>query len=659
MNELIAFAACAWILAALLGLLGRWETPGRALLVSGTLLLIVEAIATLPGGTAPLVLPVTLTAPVVFALSPTALWLMGFGLAPAALACALGTPAEHGRHGWQFGAACMLLGTLGVFGFQEGAAFLISWELMSLGGAVMILRERLASPGRPVLFMLALLETGSVAILAAFLLLGGAASGFMFSAFAAHGATLPTGLQVLAGVLLILGFGAKLGLLPFYEWFPAAYGAGSGASGALLSGVVLNAAYFALARGLLNWLPGDGAAVFGLGVVLIAWSVVTSILAILYAFQEEDWRKLLSLSTAENAAIAAAALGAALLFRHAGLPLLAGLAWAVALLHLAGHGLAKGALLLCADGVYHATGKFLIRQAGLVRRGGGLLALGALVAAMSLAAMPPTAGFVSEWYVFQTLFQGFHLPGLAGRLVLALAGAGLALTAAVAFATFVKVFGLGLLGEDEPVPARIPARHSLAVLCLGLLVLITAVGMPWWLGALTDASQSLFGANAPASMRHGWLLVPLTADFAFISPAMLVIAGPLLALLPLALWRFAPRRQLRRAPVWYGGLPRSSERVATSALAFSNALRTFYSFIYRPTLDVEHEHPAEQKYFVRRLRFNHKVAPVFGPRLFAPLVDGVRTAAARVARLQSGHLNAYVAIIGLILALILLLPILS
>ena len=274
MNQLIEFAVCAWILAALLGLLGRWETPGRALLVSGTLLLIVEAIATLPGGTAPLVLPVTLTAPVVFALSPTALWLMGFGLAPAALACALGTPAEHGRHGWQFGAACMLLGTLGVFGFQEGAAFLISWELMSLGGAVMILRERLAPPGRPVLFMLALLETGSVAILAAFLLLGGAASGFMFSAFAAHGATLPTGLQVLAGVLLILGFGAKLGLLPFYEWFPAAYGAGSGASGALLSGVVLNAAYFALARGLLNWLPGDGAAVFGLGVVLIAWSEI-------------------------------------------------------------------------------------------------------------------------------------------------------------------------------------------------------------------------------------------------------------------------------------------------------------------------------------------------------------------------------------------------
>ena len=49
-------------------------------------------------------------------------------------------------------------------------------------------------------------------------------------------------MQIIAGLLLIIGFGAKLGLLPFYEWFPAAYGSGSGASGAIMSGVVLNAA---------------------------------------------------------------------------------------------------------------------------------------------------------------------------------------------------------------------------------------------------------------------------------------------------------------------------------------------------------------------------------------------------------------------------------
>ena len=57
------------------------------------------------------------------------LWLMGFGLVPGLLACLLGTPAKSGRAGWLFGAACSLLGALGVFGVQHGGFFLLAWEL--------------------------------------------------------------------------------------------------------------------------------------------------------------------------------------------------------------------------------------------------------------------------------------------------------------------------------------------------------------------------------------------------------------------------------------------------------------------------------------------------------------------------------------------------
>ena len=72
--------------------------------------------------------------------------------------------------------------------------------------------------------------------------------------------------------------------------------------------------------------------------------VSTAVLTALYAFQEEDWRSLLSLSSAENASIAAAMFGAAMVFRADGKQDLASLAWMVALLHLAGHALAKGGL---------------------------------------------------------------------------------------------------------------------------------------------------------------------------------------------------------------------------------------------------------------------------------------------------------------------------
>ena len=654
-NDFLMTAFWLWAAGVALALLRRAPMLARNLIGLGGVCAILAVLFALPGGIPGFTLPVQFAGePVAVAFSPEALWLLGFGAAPATLACWLGTPAAGKRHSWLLGTGLSLIGALGVFGLQDGVSFLISWELMSLGGAVMILGENLAPrAGRPVLFMLALLEVGAVALLLALLAFDRATHGMAFSGFASGAVQLSGGWHLLLGVLLLLGFGAKLGLLPFYEWFPGAYGTASGASGAVLSGVVLNAAFFGLSRGLLTWLPAARSEwLFALGVLVVVVGVLSAILAILYAFQQEDWRRLLSFSSAENAAIAVTMLGVCLLFRQEGLRELAGLAWIVALLHLAGHSLAKGGLFLVADGVYRARGSYAIAQSGLLRRSPWMLGVGAVFAAMSLAALPPQAGFVSEWYVFQTVFQGFHLTSLSGRLTLALAGAGLALTAAVALATFVKVFGLGLLGDGHHPGSGVPRGNALAVLVLGLGVLALSVGMPRWLDALDPVSAMLFGVHSAQEMVDGWLLVPLTAKFAFISPSLLVIVMPLLALLPLSLLLAARRRPIRRAPVWYGGLHEEPRRTATTALAFSNALRTFYSFIYRPTADTAHEHLG-LAYFVKRLVFTHEVAPLFGPWLFAPVTRLAWTIAGRLRALQSGNLNFYLGLIGLLLVIIL------
>lgn len=654
-NELLAAAAILWALGGVLALSGRGLGVARAALGIGALAAIAAAILALPNGTASTVLPLRMAGEAFgFRIAPEGLWLMGFGLAPAVLACWLATPVASGRAGWLFGVALSLLGALGVFGLQNAGGFLIAWEVMSLGGAVMILHERLSlSPGAPVLFMLGLLEVGAVALLIALLALVTGIGSLGFAGIAEAAASLPMWVQVVLGVLLVIGFGAKLGLLPFYEWFPGAYGAGSGASGAILSGVVLNAAFFGLSRGVLEWVPRQGDGAYGVGMLLVIVGVLSAILAVLYAFQQEDWRALLSFSSAENASIAVAMLGAAMMFRESGLAALAGLAWTVALLHLAGHALAKGTLFLSADGVFQAAGNYEIRHALLARRTLWVFGAGALFAAMSLAAMPPQAGFVSEWYVFQTVFQGFHLPGMGGRLVLALAGAGLALTAAVALATFVKVFGIGLLGAGNRAVGQVSAATVAAVGVLGVGVLALAVGMPAWLGALVEAGRFRFGAAAAQQMHDGLILVPLTATFAFISPSLLVIVMPLLALLPVLLVLTSKHRHaVRRVPVWYGGSAHEMARTATTALTFSNALRTFYSFIYRPTMETTRE-TRTREYFVTRLVFTHDVAPVFGPYLFAPAVRLVRRAAGRLRVLQSGHLNFYLGLIGLLLVIIL------
>jgi len=661
-DELLGLGLAVFMLAALLALVGIGTRAARVLLGFGGLVLLGLVIALLPAGLPPIHTPLGMaTSGATFMLSPDALWLLGFGLPAAVLACWLGTPA-HGQRMWIFGAAASLIGALGVFGLQDAVSFLIAWEIMSLGGAAMILGDDLATEtGRPVLFMLGLLEAGSVALLLAFLLLAGQAGSLSFADFAAAARAMPETARLFVALLLLIGFGAKLGLLPFYEWFPGAYGAGSGATGALLSGLILNAAFFGLSRAFIEWMPASASLpVSVVGIFMIAVAVLSAILTAFYAFQQERWRELLSLSSAENGSIAVCLLGAALMFRQDGLMDLAGLAWTVALLHLAGHALAKGAMFLTADGVYRATADYRLVQRGILAHSPWIFGLGALFAAMSLAAMPPQAGFVSEWYLFQTFFQGFHLTHLGSRLAAALAGAGLALTAAVAFATFIKAFGIGLLGRPGRGGAPVPLATSMAVGVLGLLVLVLAVGMPVWLRNLEPVVTSRFGVNAAARMHDGWLLVPLTAKFAFISPTKLAIAMPLLALLPLSLL-FLSRRQVRTVPVWYGGRSQDAQRSATTALTFSNALRTFYSFVYRPTVETEREHVVEgngRPYFIRRLMFRHDVAPIFGPYLFAPLERLVIALAAKLQIIQSGHLNVYLSLIGGLLLAILFIALL-
>lgn len=648
---LFGLAALAWA-GALAADLFAGARLARLLLAAGALFAACAALwGLLSGGASGATLQFG-NWPVRFRPDGAALWLMLPALLPAFFA-SLSGGANRAR-GWSAGAALSLLGAMGVFGLQDGASFLIAWEAMSFGGAIMLLSEhRKAQAGEDNLFMLALLEVGSVALLLAVLMLG---PGLEFATFAGQWAGWGAVAAFFLACLWLFGFGAKLGLLPFYEWYPGAYGHGSGASGAIMSGIVMNAAYFALGRALLQWL-GNPPWLAAFGIVVLAIGTLTAILAILYAFQQNDWRRLLAFSSAENAAVAVTALGAALVFRAGGQAQLSGLAWTVGVLHLMGHSLAKGTLFFAADAAAAMQGSYHLRQNAILRHAPLTLGLGAALGAMSLAALPPTAGFVSEWYLFQSLFHDFTLASDGSRITLALTGAGLALTSAIALATMVKAFGVGLLGQNEPYGphhrkhlAALPALPRIAVLVTGIAVPVMAVTMVAWLPQLQAALWS--ASQTPASMTHDWLLVPLSAGFAFISPAKLVIVMPLLALLPLVLLGGFRRFPVRRAPIWCGGEDYAAHTGATTSLAFSNALRVFYSFVYRPTNTVGRQFEGKP-YFLKELHFDYSQAPIFGPLVFQPAVRTVHWLTRKLSFLQNGLMNAYLAYIGILLILIL------
>ncbi len=567
-----------FVLAAAVDLWGAPRSFSRALLLLGAAVVLAGSVVALPDGSSTAALWNLGAATVRFHLDAAACWLGIPGWAMFGVAVGTSRRASRGVHA---GFALTALGALGVFGVTNGVALVVAWEIMSLGSGVLLLgRRRDADHSLSIFRMLSMLEVGGVGLLLALVVIGPFTSFSHFGAsLVGHGGAVLFGV----GVLFLLGFGAKLGLGPFYEWYPGAYASGSGASGVVFSGLVLNAAYFALGRALLHWLPNSGEEAI-LGALVILLGVGTAILAGLFAFVQGDWRRLLGMSTAENAGIAVTALGASLIFRSDHLIALAALAWLAGMIHLIGHAVTKGTLLEVGDVVAdsRSRGRYRI-SSRFGPRLGGPTSVGGVIAAMSLAAMPPTIGFMSEWLILEMLFHDFTLGVTGLRVVMVVAGAGVALTAALSLASAVKVIGIGLQGAHAARPA---GGFGWVCAVLGVVILAMSGSAIAWIPLMGRAVW--FDPNEASHLVSGWLITPLSTGFAFISPAMLETIGLGLAAVPVFLFVVVRVRfGSRRVESWGGGEVVDPAISTTTALSLSNAVRTFFAFVYRPERSTE------------------------------------------------------------------------
>ena len=140
----------------------------------------------------------------------------------------------------------------------------------------------------------------------------------------------------------------------------------------------------------------------------MAAGAVTAAIGILYALNERDLKRFLAFSTIENTGIIVTAFGAAMTFGAYGQRALWAFLLLAGLYHVANHGTYKTLLFLEAGVVEHAAGtRDMDRLGGLIHRLPRSAVI-TLAGTLGIAALPPLNGFVSEWLIFQGLFQGFR-----------------------------------------------------------------------------------------------------------------------------------------------------------------------------------------------------------------------------------------------------------
>jgi hydrogenase-4 component F len=320
---------------------------------------------------------------------------------------------------------------------------------------------------------IALAFLGTVLLYYASLHAGVAGGALDIDTLAARAAALDPGVTRLAAALLLLGYGTKVGLAPFHTWLADAHSEAPAPVSALMSGVLLSVAFYAVLRvkSIIDVALGTGFMRTG----LLVLGLLTLVVAAALLVTQRDYKRMLAYSSLEQMGLVAVAAAAG-----------TKLAIAALLLHVAAHGLGKSVLFIAAGHLQLAHDSTAIADVtGVVARN-RVLGFSFAAGLVALLGFPPFALFASEL----AIARGSAAAGLGWPLAVALVLVLVAFGAIVRHSTGLL---LGAPAADAPV---LTLRRSAAAPMLVGLIACAALGIT--AGPLTHV---LTTAGAIASIR--------------------------------------------------------------------------------------------------------------------------------------------------------------
>ena len=533
--------------------------------------------------------------------------------------------------------------------------FLIFWESMTLASYFLVIfeQEKKESISAGYLYFL-IAHIGTALIMLAFFALYKHTGSFDFSSF--RDSTLPQATKNLVFLLAFFGFGAKAGIVPLHIWLPRAHPAAPSHASALLSGVMIKTAVYGIIRLCVDLL---GAPVWWWGFIVLLFGALSALLGILYALDEHDLKRLLAYSSVENIGIILMGVGIGMVGMAIKLPALAVIGFLAALYHAVNHAMFKGLLFMGAGAVIHRTHTHNMNEMGGLARLMPWTGLVFLIGAISISAIPPLNGFVSEWFLYQSLFIG----SLANLGVLKVFGPIfamlLALVGAMVAMCFVKAYGTTFTGPPRSQFAaharEVPVSMLAGMGILALSAIFLGIGAPLVIPFIGGIAAGL--ANVPAEMlTNGAQVFPADISQAVLSTPFILIllAGlltvPFLVVLFLGGFRAGQKSVAEPWACGYGYSP----QMGVSASNFAQPMRLAYQPIY--ILRVLLQKPLDGI-----AAFSRKVGgglpgtePLLERAVSQPIMSSVRYAGKQIQRLQMGDVRTYCLYIFIALAILLL-----
>jgi len=469
----------------------------------------------------------------------------------------------------------------GVVAAGNAIVFLFFWELMSLTSWQLILTEtKDISTVKAARFYFFMTHFGFVFLLLFFLLVTNGNFELDFAQMKIISSTFKY--PVFLFFLLVFGFLSKAGAVPFHVWLPYAHPSAPSPVSALMSGVMLKIAIYGFIRFLfvvlypwqLEW-----------GIVVLVIGSVSAVVGVLYALSEHDIKALLANHSIENIGIILIGFGMGMIFDTMDLKTLSSFAFIATLFHTFNHMSFKSLLFMGAGSVLQQTHTKNIEKYGGLIKSMPVTALTFLLASVSISALPPSNGFLSEWMIFQSMMGSYNIGDISLKLVIPFAIFSLALTGGLAIACFVKAYGITFLGlyrsENAKNAHEVNFLMKSGMFLMSFVVISLMLFAPFYISWFDKTLVSLGHISVYAQIfpkgisnmhsvaLNGGVVSPLILLFALIGVTAFMMAG--YKLLDV---------KTRIHNTWGCGY-KTSAKTQYSATGFAGPIRRFFDWLYK------------------------------------------------------------------------------
>ena len=547
-----------------------------------------------------------------------------------------------------------LLAMVLVVSVQNAFYFLMFWEMMSLASYFLVIfeHEKPQSQRAGIIYFI-MTHIGTAFIAASFWILFVHSGSFMFHDFHLNAATISPVFKNIIFLTALIGFATKAGIMPLHIWLPEAHPQAPSHVSALMSGVMIKTAIYALIRFFLSFL---GDIPLWWGVTVVCLGLLSALLGILYALMENDLKRLLAFSSIENMGIIFLGLGMSLIFVSTGNPIYASFALITSLFHILNHASFKGLLFLGAGAVLSKAHTRNIEELGGLIKKMPWTAAYFLIGAISISALPPLNGFVSEWMMFITLLSGFKCDPAIIRFFAPIGASLLGFVGALVATCFIKAFGISFLGEPRSDHAKEAKEVSQSMrFAMGILAgscLLFALTAPWIIFLLEKVSHIFIEVGVtPIFTNQGlFIFLPGMSQFSPLTMGLMLFTFLLILII---LVKILGNKRIRLGPSWDCGLPKLTPRMQYTATGYSKPLRRIFSFLYQPTRQVELEDQGHELLRTAQ-RFESGIIHIFDEWGYKPLAKFMVFCSKKAKLIQTGHIQLYLSYIFITLILLLI-----